>query len=258
MPPYVTNFALLKLCAEQLTKEGLVPFTRRDLVRRVHKIDPARNEQSLNPTIQGMTVNLKGGVGARECVFYSVGRGLFELYDPAKRREPDTEEPAATPPSPAPQKSVNDQIGARSLTLANQTAAREFAYEGETQLSEEEVKQAVNSALLAEGWTTRVKWGYEQGIDIDARRGSERLVLGARGDGPISPTRLNYFVGVLGELMHQADSPDCRYGLALPAHPQFINLALNLRERLNVCFYFVRPAGAGVYDVGLLEQAGGQ
>lgn len=36
--------------------------------------------------IQGMTVNLRGGApgGIDKDVFYSVGRGLFELYDPKK------------------------------------------------------------------------------------------------------------------------------------------------------------------------------
>ncbi len=69
-----------------MTREGRSPFTRRQLIDCVRKKHPDRGESSLNPMIQGMTVNLKGGApgGIDKDVFYSVGRGLFELYDSKK------------------------------------------------------------------------------------------------------------------------------------------------------------------------------
>jgi hypothetical protein len=47
---------------------------------------PEKGEGSLNPMIQGMTINLRGGApgGIDKEIFCSVGRGLFELYDPKK------------------------------------------------------------------------------------------------------------------------------------------------------------------------------
>jgi len=93
------NWILLKECAEKLTKEGRTPFTREQLINCVHEKHPDRGEGSLNPMIQGMTVNLKGGApgGTGKNVFYSVGRGLFELYDPNKNgRIPDPSPTAQT------------------------------------------------------------------------------------------------------------------------------------------------------------------
>ena len=36
--------------------------------------------------------------------------------------------------------------------------------------------------------------------------------------------RVNNFLMVLGELMQKMDSPDKQYGIALPAHQQYVNL----------------------------------
>ncbi|RLF63626.1 MAG: hypothetical protein DRN33_03755 [Thermoplasmata archaeon] len=82
------NWILLKECAEELTKAGKTPFTRKQLIECIHEKYPERGKSSLNPMIQGMTVNRKGGApgGIGKNVFYSVGRGLFELYDPKKHK----------------------------------------------------------------------------------------------------------------------------------------------------------------------------
>ena len=80
------NWRLLLECARRLTAAGRSPFTRRMLIDCVQRIDPARKEGSLNPTIQGMTDNLKGGndSGQLNVVFHSVGRGQFMLLEEAK------------------------------------------------------------------------------------------------------------------------------------------------------------------------------
>lgn len=76
---------LLKQCAERLSLEGRTPFTRRGLIACVQAEHPYVGKNSLNPAIQGMTVNLRGGPGGPgKKVLFSVGRGLFELYDPEK------------------------------------------------------------------------------------------------------------------------------------------------------------------------------
>ena len=72
---------LLHQCALKLTKAGHVPFTRADLIASVRETVPNAIENSLNPIIQGITDNLKGGApgadGTR--ILHSAGRGQFVL-----------------------------------------------------------------------------------------------------------------------------------------------------------------------------------
>jgi hypothetical protein len=76
------NWHVLKECAEELTKRGTVPFTRKQLIDCVQSKYPDRGESSLNPMIQGITVNLKGGApgGIGKKILVSISRGLFKLY----------------------------------------------------------------------------------------------------------------------------------------------------------------------------------
>ena len=144
----------------------------------------------------------------------------------------------------------------RLVSLDDQAALLKFAYTGEVGLTEDQVKGAIESALGADGWKTTVMWGHAHGIDVEATRGADHLVLEAKGEGSLSPMRVNYFLGALGELLQRMDSPDAFYGLALPAHRQFVGLIDRLptwvRGRLNLRFYLVRPAADGTHDVGLV------
>jgi len=76
------NWLLLKECAEDLSREGKVPFTRKQLIDCVQLKYSGRGKSSLNPMIQGITVNLKNGApgGRDKNILISVGRGLFKLY----------------------------------------------------------------------------------------------------------------------------------------------------------------------------------
>lgn len=150
----------------------------------------------------------------------------------------------------------HDSLPTAVITLADANAVREFAYGGEVGISEDEVKHAVHQCLIARGWDVDVRWGHDRGIDIEARRGTERLVLEAKGEGSLQPMRVNYFVAAIGELVQRMDAPDVQYGLAFPAHSQFAGLVSRfpdwVRSRLNLQFYFVRRANSG-YDVALLN-----
>jgi hypothetical protein len=143
----------------------------------------------------------------------------------------------------------------RLVTLDGQEALQQFVYTGEIGLTEDQVKQAVGVVLRREGWKDVTRWGRERGIDIEARRGAERMVLEAKGEGSLQAMRVNYFLCALGELLQRMDSSETRYGLALPAHRQFVGLVVRLpawvKGRLNLCFYLVRPAPDG-YEVGLI------
>lgn len=114
-------------------------------------------------------------------------------------------------------------------------------------LTEDEVKAAVKAQLEAEEWTVRVAWGRERGIDIEARRAGERLLIEAKGEAPPGPQQVNYFLGALGELVQRMDDPTARYGLALPGHRQYRGLVERLprvaRDRLHLVVYFVGRDG---------------
>jgi len=139
------------------------------------------------------------------------------------------------------------------VALRDEADVLQFAYPDKINISENTVTLAVKGALEAEDWSVEVKLGNEHGIDIEAKRGGQRIVLESKGEGSQSAMRVNYFIGALGELLQRMDTPDSRYGLALPAHRQFVRLVVRLprwvRMRLQLCFYLVRPAQGG-FEVG--------
>lgn len=139
--------------------------------------------------------------------------------------------------------------------LHDRVSVQRFGYAGELGVTEDAVKRSVSRALQADGWTVDVRWGHAHGIDIVAQRETERLVLEAKGEGSRPSMRVNYFLGALGELLQRMDDPDARYGLALPAHRQFVALMLGLpewvRARLDLYFFLVRPLPGGAAEVGL-------
>lgn len=111
-------------------------------------------------------------------------------------------------------------------------------------LSEDEVKQAIAGYLGAKGYDVQVAWGRARGIDIDARRQGERLIIEAKGQvATPGPQQVNYFLGALGELVQRMHDPAAGYGLALPDVPQYRGLVDRLpafaRERLNLRIFLV-------------------
>lgn len=147
-------------------------------------------------------------------------------------------------------------IVSRFVQLSSETALRQFAYSGESNLSEDRLKEAIRVAMEAEGWQVDVRWGRAHGIDIDARRGDERMVIEAKGEGSRDAMRVNYFLGALGELLQRMDSPDSGYGLAIPAHRQFVGLIVRLpawvRTHLHLRFMLVRPISSDQFEVGVV------
>ncbi len=161
---------------------------------------------------------------------------------------------AAIPSTPVP---VEPSLPVTQLfILEDETSVRAFPYQDAIGLSEDSVKAAIAAVLQLEGWETDIRWGRVHGIDIAAWRGNERLVLEAKGEGSRNPMRVNYFLGALGELLQRMESPDACYGIAVPAHRQYVRLILRLplwvRSHLNLCFYLVRPTSAGEYEVGYI------
>ena len=76
------NWELLVEAAHRLCGQGVIPFSRRQLLDEVQRLDPDRNDSSLGPVLQGMTINAEGGPpSAAGQPFLRVGHGLYELAD---------------------------------------------------------------------------------------------------------------------------------------------------------------------------------
>ncbi len=120
-------------------------------------------------------------------------------------------------------------------------------------LTEDEVKTAVRDCLAAEGYEVSVAWARTRGIDIDARRTEDRIILEAKGEAALQPQQVNYFLGALGELVQRMSDPDARYGLALPDNPQYRGLVRRLPhvawERLKLVVFFVVRSDESGYVV---------
>jgi hypothetical protein len=82
-PVKLTIWQLVDQCAQELTEKGLTPFSRGDLVACIQRRNPQYDANSINPIIQGVTDNLKGGPpgAAGKTILHSVARGQFVLND---------------------------------------------------------------------------------------------------------------------------------------------------------------------------------
>jgi len=68
----------------------------------------------------------------------------------------------------------------------------------EEYLSEDAIKEILESWLVAQGWNVKVAWGHVHGIDVEAIKDNSRWVIEAKGQGSLNPMRVNYFLGILG------------------------------------------------------------
>ncbi len=65
----------------------------------------------------------------------------------------------------------------RVVMLDEEEVLQRFAYAGEVELTEDQVKQTLEEVVRREGWEVIIRWDRAHGIDIVAHRGTERLVL---------------------------------------------------------------------------------
>ncbi len=114
------NWKLLLDCGRRLTAAGRTPFTRGMLIDCVQRIDANAKEGSLNPTIQGMTDNLRGGNGSGllHPSFHSVGRGEFVLLDSAMGAPVAVDDPQASAAGREERPLVDPDARLRSLAPA--------------------------------------------------------------------------------------------------------------------------------------------
>ncbi len=121
-----------------------------------------------------------------------------------------------------------------------------------TLLSEDDLKRFLERHLVAAGWTVKVLWGHERGIDVVATRGEEHLIVECKGEAASQPQETNYFLGALGELVQRITLPDAQYALALPDNRRFRGLVSRLpqlaRHRLRLGIFFVDAQGKVEYE----------
>jgi len=119
---------------------------------------------------------------------------------------------------------------------------------GETDnLTEDRLKEVLENWLGASGWSTEIAWAKQRGVDIHAKRGTERWLIEVKGIGSRPEMRVNYFIGILGEALQRMDDPFARYSIALPDMPQFRNLWKRLpqlaKKRTGITVLFISAEG---------------
>ncbi len=124
---------------------------------------------------------------------------------------------------------------------------------GGRRITEDEVKAAVEAHLREEGFRVQVAWGRTRGIDIEAvHQDGRRCVIEAKAEvGTAGPQQVNYFLGMLGELLQRMDDPNATYGIALPDNRQYRGLVDRLplvaKARLGLVVFWVSRAGGELH-----------
>ena len=122
-------------------------------------------------------------------------------------------------------------------------------------ITEDEVKMAVRDHLASQGFDVAVAWDRARGIDIDARHpnGSRRVIEAKAETGTPGAQQVNYFIGMLGELLQRMDDERATYGIALPENHQYRGLVDRLpqlaRERIGLDILWVTRNADGSLTV---------
>jgi hypothetical protein len=122
------------------------------------------------------------------------------------------------------------------------------AKDGKNKLSEDQAKEILRTWLEKGGWSTEIAWGRARGIDIEAKRGSERWVIEVKGIGSRPEMRVNYFIGILGETLQRMGDQDAKYSIAVPNVAQFWRLWTRLpaiaKSRTTITVLFISDDGS--------------
>ena len=171
-----------------------------------------------------------------------------------------TEIPPPPPPPPIPVKIFTlkeNQLQSFAYKCPKPTKLRSCK-ECTLFLEEDTIKKALEVGLSNQGWKVKTSMGRKHGTDIIATDKQDHVMLiEAKGEGSRNAMRVNYFLMVLGKLLQKMDSPSKIYGLALPAHRQYVNLIISLpdwiKQQLKLKIYLVKKQENGEYHIGLVE-----
>jgi hypothetical protein len=223
--------------AESLTAQGRTPFSPADVIAEARRMGSTASA----PTIRtGVVQNMRVDTGALTSGrgFAKVGRSKYVLAGPA---DPDgsLEEAAATapamapPPPPPPAPALSYPPVATGAAQPVDPPADWF-WKGN-------VQSAVVRVLVADGWDiVRVAHtaSEEDGIDIQARKDGQRLVVEvtghpgttpgeARSEPTAPPTQAKawFSSGIVSALALRGDDPSARVVAVFPALPTYQHLA---------------------------------
>ena len=114
-------------------------------------------------------------------------------------------------------------------------------------MTEDEVKIAMKNHLERHDYEVAVIFGKAGGIDIEAAKENERILIEARGEAASPQQQTDLFLTALGAIVRWMTDPDARYGIALPDNQVYRGLVQKLpslsRSRLNLTVFYVRRAG---------------
>ncbi len=117
-----TIWKLVARCAETLTETGQSPFTRGEIIRCIRRTNPEYRENSINPIIQGVTDNLKGGApgAVGKNILHSVARGRFVLISSVEVETRRLRVPKLASHRDAASPTQDESISKQSLSLGNE------------------------------------------------------------------------------------------------------------------------------------------
>jgi hypothetical protein len=115
-------------------------------------------------------------------------------------------------------------------------------------LSEDTLKEIIARHLCKIGYQVVLKMGTVHGVDVEAQRGEERLLIEAKGEAALSAQQVNYFLGALGELLLRMSDLSARYALALPDNKQYRALVRRIPppvwKALNLSVFLIQADGS--------------
>ena len=126
-------------------------------------------------------------------------------------------------------------------------------------LREDRLKEILAAHLRSLGYQVVVMMGTKPGIDMDARRPGERLIVEAKGEAALNAQQVNYFLHAIGELVLRMSDRSARYALALPDNAQYRGLINRIPqpvwEALNLSIFLVEATGSVTELHGPLSSA---
>ncbi len=114
-------------------------------------------------------------------------------------------------------------------------------------LDEDAVKAHLKKWLEGQGWSVKVAWGKNHGVDLKAIKDGECWLIEAKGPGSRQAMRHNYFLGILGETLQRMDDKNARYSIAFPDMPVYRGLWMRLpslaKQRTGIDMLLVTEDG---------------
>lgn len=236
--------------ARELTRRGAVPFSPAELIAQARTRGSNYPDSTLRTFIVAvMCVNAPDNHAVKYGDLRRVGRGLYQL-EGEESSALITARPAAVAPEAPPVPAASD---------IRQDATTEWWWEGN-------VQAAVVRHLAAEGWSIRRvadTSSREHGVDIDASRGAERLLVEVKGypsatyvrgpkegtakAGGVAMQARTYYAGaVLSGMLMRSERPDARVLLVLPDVETYRSLTARTcgpLDRTGVELWLVDQAG---------------